>query len=379
METHSGQFYSQSIVRPYMPELDSVRGIAILMVLFFHGLARPLGAPLPGWARALLSISNVGWTGVNLFFVLSGFLITGILLDSRQRPDYFQRFYFRRATRILPALYITLGSLWLIGQISWRFVALSAFFLANSVNFFGLVLQYGPLWSLAVEEHFYLIWPSLIRKCKNSSLVLALGLICLGTPALRWVGYANGSLQPGTTIFNTWFNLDGLALGSLLALWVRHFSFSRRRLLGMATAGMVVGVAGFLILPRNSVAQASLISMCCNLASAGLLGGMLLAGTSRWRFLVDRPVLKFFGFISYGLYLIHVLTFRLAEELLAPLWTGLIARQGAASAMLLRFVAGAGLGVAIAYLSRRSLEEKFLRMRFSTHRAPSALETAAGS
>ena len=167
----------QAIIRPYMPELDSVRGIAILMVLFFHGLAPPLSSPVAGWARTLLAFTQAGWTGVNLFFVLSGFLITGILLDSKARPHYFQRFYLRRVLRILPALYVTLAALWLIGQISWRFLALSAFFLANSVNFFGQALQYGPLWSLAVEEHFYLLWPSLVRKFSSSTLALVLMLI----------------------------------------------------------------------------------------------------------------------------------------------------------------------------------------------------------
>jgi peptidoglycan/LPS O-acetylase OafA/YrhL len=92
-----------------MPELDTIRGLAILGVLVYHGFywARDLSLYTP-WQRIFLSLTAVGQFGVNLFFVLSGFLITGILLESRTRADYYERFYFRRALRILPAYYLTL-------------------------------------------------------------------------------------------------------------------------------------------------------------------------------------------------------------------------------------------------------------------------------
>lgn len=376
METHSGRSESLPIIRPHMPELDSVRGIAVLMVLFYHGMTPPLSPPLSSWARTLFAVTRVGWTGVNLFFVLSGFLITGILLDTRTRPDYYQRFYFRRVLRILPALYVTLAALWLLGEISLRLLAVSAFFLANSVNLFGLGLQYGPLWSLAVEEHFYLLWPSLVRKFSSFMLVLVLTGICLGTPALRVICWTGGRFPKDSAIFNTWFNLDGLALGSLLAVWIRHPSFSRRRMRQLAPAGLIVGVISFAVFARTTSNPLTLLPLSCNLASAGLLTSMLLAGTSRWSFLVNRPILKFFGSISYGLYLVHVLAFRGAEKLLAPVWAPLISTAGPGVAMVLRFAAGTGLGIGIAYLSRRSLEEKFLRMRFRTRTALPAVESA---
>ena len=78
---------ARSLVRPYMPELDSMRGIAILMVLLFHGMAPPLNASLSRLGRTVLSISQYGGAGVNVFFVLSGFLITGILIANQGRPD----------------------------------------------------------------------------------------------------------------------------------------------------------------------------------------------------------------------------------------------------------------------------------------------------
>src|ERR1700693_6219198 len=101
---------TENMIRPVMPELDSLRGVAILLVLFFHGFDSPavVWSPLSLPARLFFTACLGGWTGVYLFFVLSGFLITGILLDSMPRPQYYRRFYIRRALRILPAFYLLL-------------------------------------------------------------------------------------------------------------------------------------------------------------------------------------------------------------------------------------------------------------------------------
>ena len=106
----------EPLIRAHMPELDTIRGLAILGVLLYHGFywVRDLSLYAP-WQRHFFTLMAPGQFGVNLFFVLSGFLITGILLDSRNRPDYYQRFYFRRALRILPAYYLTLLLLILFG------------------------------------------------------------------------------------------------------------------------------------------------------------------------------------------------------------------------------------------------------------------------
>lgn len=106
-----------------------MRGVAVILILFFHGMAPPLSPELSSGGKFIFAISQRGWIGVNLFFVLSGFLITGILIDSRHRHGYFRRFYIRRALRILPALYAMLIVLVVGGWISWRFLILSALFL----------------------------------------------------------------------------------------------------------------------------------------------------------------------------------------------------------------------------------------------------------
>src|SRR5437879_13788258 len=100
---------TERILRARMPELDAVRGIAILMVMVYHGLYWQVDlTAFPRWGRLLMTCAWSGRLGVDLFFVLSGFLITGLLLDSRSRTDYYSRFYVRRALRILPAYFAML-------------------------------------------------------------------------------------------------------------------------------------------------------------------------------------------------------------------------------------------------------------------------------
>lgn len=354
------------LIRPYMAELDSMRGIAILLVLFFHGMAPPLNANLSSGGKFIFALSQWGWVGVNLFFVLSGFLITGILIDGRSRPGYFRRFYIRRALRILPALYMTLILLLVGGLISWRFLALSVLFLANTAPLLGVPLQYGPLWSLAVEEHFYMLWPAIIRRFSPVGLIFLLTAIFGITPLLRAIEIMRSRFPADAVSLYTWLNLDGLALGALLAIWLRQCWFHRIQLSRIALPLLVAGVAFFVLVLGHPLAETALSATACNLASAGLLACMLLMGTSRWGVLVDRPVLKFLGLISYGLYLIHVLAFRLAEILLSRPLLALSSGGNPTAAMLLRFVAGGSLGIGVAYLSRRSLEEKFLRMGFAS-------------
>ena len=356
-----------SLIRPYMPELDAVRGIAILLVLFFHGMAPPLHAQLSFFGRALLGLSRFGWTGVNLFFVLSGFLITGILLDGRQSPNYFRHFYTRRVLRILPALYAMLLVLLVGGWISWAFARLSIVFLANFAAVLGVGLAYGSLWSLAVEEQFYLLWPLLVRRASRRSLIILAIAVAVGSPFLRILNLIGKPVPEHLAFLYTWFNLDGLALGALLAIWLRAPSFCRDQLARIAPPVAVVSTLAFFLLAGSPWADATVVGSAANLASAGFLSCAMLAGTSRWRFLIDRPILKFFGFISYGLYLVHELTFHLSERLLSPQLVRLIASGNPTLAILLRFAGGAALGTGIAYLSRRSLEERFLRMGRGLH------------
>src|SRR5882672_10774091 len=178
---NKNQLVPDTPLRARMPELDTLRGVAVLLVVFFHGFGFEFTTRgLSGVAKLLVAATLPGWAGVNLFFVLSGFLITGILLDSKWRTDYYRRFYYRRALRILPIYYAVLAVLAVLPRLglidrkaSWGFLALCCIYLANFTVFFGVPMQYGVLWTLAIEEHFYLLWPALVRMLSRRKVIAA--------------------------------------------------------------------------------------------------------------------------------------------------------------------------------------------------------------
>jgi peptidoglycan/LPS O-acetylase OafA/YrhL len=181
-----------------IPELDGLRGVAILLVLYFHYFAS--STLLPPY---LAAFGRLSWSGVDLFFVLSGFLLGGILLDARTSPEYFKTFYARRAFRILPAYAVTLVAFWLIiafphpasgnATFQWLFSgAFPAYVYATFTQNFLMTWRgtlgpgwLGPTWSLAVEEQFYLTLPLIIRFISRRRLPYVLGAIIVAAPLSR--------------------------------------------------------------------------------------------------------------------------------------------------------------------------------------------------
>jgi peptidoglycan/LPS O-acetylase OafA/YrhL len=180
-----------------IPELDGLRGVAILLVLFYHYFQ---SAPLP---RFVATLGSLSWSGVDLFFVLSGFLLGGILLDAKTSPAYFKTFYARRAFRILPVYALTclafwIGSVfaaktadnqaltWLLAHpLPWQtYVTFTQNF---SMTYYGTLgaAWLGATWSLAVEEQFYLILPFLIRYVRDRKLLVWLGVMIVAAPLSR--------------------------------------------------------------------------------------------------------------------------------------------------------------------------------------------------
>jgi len=164
-----------------VPELDGLRGVAILMVLLFH-----FGGPPINLCTWLLSY---GWAGVDLFFVLSGFLITTILLNTKDSPQYFSSFYGRRVLRIFPlyfmalALYFHVEMPWLVSHKQATAVSVGDqlwcwFYLLNWHDVTaGINGNLSHLWSLSIEEQFYLVWPLAIWRCSRKQVPV----LCLGT------------------------------------------------------------------------------------------------------------------------------------------------------------------------------------------------------
>ena len=168
--------------RKRVPELDGIRGIAILTVLIYHVFAYSmLRRAWTGLPHLAMRITEHVARGVDLFFVLSGFLITGILLDSRFDHHYFRNFYARRALRILPVYYAVLFGILIFYRHSWDYVLLSFFHLSNIAPILGIMMVNGAMWSLSVEEHFYLLWPLLVRKLQPQNVAVVTAAICIAT------------------------------------------------------------------------------------------------------------------------------------------------------------------------------------------------------
>ena len=358
-----------------MPELDTLRGIAVLGVLLLHAFFwQYAGYSFGPFARAFLRATQPGGYGVNLFFVLSGFLITGILLDSKNREHYYRRFYTRRALRILPAYYALLLALLVLRSSSAAFVGLSFVYLANMTSFFGVACDYGPLWSLAIEEHFYILWPAVVRTLTRRRLAWVSVSLVILIPALRATSFALG-YKAGLDWY-TWFAADGLAAGSVLAIVLRT-NVTRKQiwtlcgvLLGSSVIAGIVG-APFGLDTRNRPLGAGLQWTTVHVFCAGILVLFLLAGTSSAKRCVNLSVLRFFGYLSYGLYLYHMLAFRMYDRICRNYFPQLIPSNGRFALVLLRFILAGSAAVAVAYLSRRFFEERFLRLKDSLIPQPS--------
>ena len=374
LETAKFSGATAGILRPYMPELDTVRGIAVLGVLFLHGFFWQYGKlSFSGGAQAFLNLTQPGGLGVNLFFVLSGFLITGILLDSKGRPHFYRRFYTRRALRILPVYYTILILLLLLGSSSAAFVGLSFVYLSNVTNFFGVTCDYGPLWSLAVEEHFYILWPTVVRRFSARALAWVAGSIMVVVPILRVTSFFAGWRD--NLDWYTWFVADGLATGCLLAVILRS-NITRARVVRLCaflfSAALLAALVGrpFGILTRTRPLGAALQLTIINTFFAGLILFVLIIGSSSAKRYVNSAVLRFFGYISYGLYLDHLLAFRMYDRVCRNYFPELLPSSNHFGLVVLKFAVAGGGAVAAAYLSRRFYEERFLRLKDSLAQSP---------
>jgi peptidoglycan/LPS O-acetylase OafA/YrhL len=282
-----------------------LRGIAILAVLAYHCRDKMTGTPL-------YSMAQWGWAGVDLFFVLSGFLITGILIESRTKPHYFRNFYLRRFLRIWPVYLLMLGLTILtapryIGP-TWRsqLTAMPWYaYLLLLQNLFRAAMPggLGPTWSLAIEEQYYLAWAPLTRWMRSRALLAGLlGVVLAASPLLR-MRYA--AHLPAT---HTLLHLDGIAIGSLLGIALHTWQLSRSHALQLAATACTVGVLAGVWLSRWSppFLDSALALLFAGLVMAAVVGS---GGNGLYQRLLRMRVLRFYGRISYGLYMTHIFVF----------------------------------------------------------------------
>ena len=385
----------------HLPTLDGVRGLAVLMVMLLHfvGAVPPAGRV----EDAIVGVTNYGSYGVELFFVLSGFLITGILYDARNEPYYFRNFYMRRLLRIFPLYYGVLALVffvapliswlrgptldYLVDRQAWAWLYAINIYIAKNGEWSFSYLDH--FWSLAIEEHFYLFWPLVVFVLARRPRALI--AVSLAIALCAMLGRLTGSLMGlpwWTTYTLTPFRLDGLALGGCLAVMARQpggLEWLRRAAPVAATAVAGLMVATFIwtrLVSREGLelilpVRAALILLLLACLLVGALTAPERSGLSR--FFRSRS-LVFLGTYSYGLYVYHhfisyYMTSNRTDLVLAG-WLG-----SHLAAVALQATLGMGASLAVAYLSYEFFEKRFLRMKrlFETAKEPTQRQAASGA
>ncbi len=371
--------------RRHFPELDGLRGLAIIMVLLFHYC--PL---LPNFLRP---VAGQGWAGVQLFFVLSGFLITGILLDSKGQQHYFRNFYARRTLRIFPLYYGVLSVLlvallvfrlgfpqvwahkhlapllWSYQPWLWTYTANIQMAIYNRQMF--LLVHF---WTLCVEEQFYLVWPLVVFAFSRKTVLRVCVALIAGALAIRLA--LTGLGAGGETNFVlTPCQMDSLAAGALVATLAR-LGGGTVRLRPWALVAFAISVPAWLVLTLVIPALWH-ISRAASHWTSDFLYGVLAAVFASLIVLVitpstgwlglpgkicNRKPLRWFGRYSYGIYVYHF-----------PIWIAsgiflqdrhLWSRMRATPTLGVGFVlANIGVSIAVAYASYHLYEKHFLNLK----------------
>jgi peptidoglycan/LPS O-acetylase OafA/YrhL len=361
-------------VPAYLPQLDVIRGVAIVVVALHH--LEP-------------QLFDFGWVGVDLFFVLSGFLITRILLASRQDPHYYRNFYIRRSLRIFPLYYAVLIALWAY-QTYWATEVIcerSLWLWFYATSFITLATKAGTLherenslapfthfWSLSVEEHFYLVWPLAVRhvdRLLRFCLVLMV-LACLCRTAMHLLHFHYVSIYKFTLA-----RMDTLVIGAAIALLERRSHGLRGKPLRIAAWMLPACIIGVVLVcmfdgrfhRRGLLMQVVGYTILPLLAGSMIVLASVAQARGPFRFLTHNRLLLMLGRYSYGIYVLHrPLIPIIAAAIPSATITGWVGsnRLGHALYTGLNFT----LFVVVAALSYHLLEKPFLSLkgRFATTR-----------
>lgn len=347
----------------YIPELDGLRCLAVLSVIFFH-------LKIPGF--------GVGWIGVNLFFVLSGYLITSILLADRDLQSgvipFIGRFYARRCLRIFPLYYGYLVLNYLLLQVlsylhpAENFEAVGyGWYLTYTQNFllgttsFKLPGFLGHTWTLAIEEQFYLVWPLLVYCLSARTLAIVSFIVIIAGPISRhYIFAATGN--PYLTFVATPGSMDQLAFGCLCALYASRTSEIRNFVLGFALCATVAVFAALVWVigptafwhPQDWVSHP--LQMYVFSAVGLMFSAVILSATRfRWSAILRSRLAVHLGRISYGMYMWHGLATIVATKLARSLNPEAFNPSRAVLAVFITYV--------VSWVSFRFFESPFLALK----------------
>lgn len=323
--TRPGTAIVNNLTKAHYLPLDGLRGMAILLVVIYHFGRSHAGAhdPEPG---LLLGFTQFGWMGVDLFFVLSGFLITGILLETRGQEGYFRNFLARRFLRIWPLYYLNLIVFFIVmpavlgsmpGELqsmeskqAWFWLYAANWLFAREGSFEQT--SGGYFWSLAVEEQFYLFWPIVVYMLSQTRLLQVCVALFVSSLVLRIVVLSLG-VSTSTAYAMTFTHLDGLALGAALSICLRSpdLTVHVRRLAKPAVLVGLAAVAAVRIADGNFLFWSRNMALFGYSAVAVVFAGLLVwalqarPGSVQHSFLTSRFMVAT-GRYSYALYLAHV-------------------------------------------------------------------------
>jgi peptidoglycan/LPS O-acetylase OafA/YrhL len=359
-------------------ELDGLRGLAILLILINHLL--PFKGHSGRWLLDVVAeMVSSSWVGVNLFFALSGFLITSILIDTPPNRNFFRVFYTRRILRIFPLYYGFLFLLLLLTKplhFSWN--GWQFFYFTYTANLalwwdkplFLSQFRISHFWSLQVEEQFYLAWPLFVYAVRSYTKLIPISLfICLAAFILRIVLVVMQVPSPSSEYLPyslTFCCCDNLLYGCALALILR--TRWREKVLSLSPflfAGCFVPVAANrLIQPGTSWVNTFFMPTVgfslIGIGSASLIA-MSLRHTSLTRRIFIVPFLRFFGRYSYGLYVLHYSVYGLLSTPLHSFFIGYLHSRVLSDILSTGLIVG--ISVALAMLSYHLYEVHFLRLK----------------
>jgi peptidoglycan/LPS O-acetylase OafA/YrhL len=369
----------------HISALDGIRGLAIILVIFAHFAREDFYIKHFSFAGSIITkLSLMGLTGVSLFFVLSGFLITGILLNTKNEEKYFRNFYARRFLRIFPVYYLTLffvftilpliinfseQSLLLKSKQIWLWTYLSNFPLVAGIWNKSDQFALGHFWSLSVEEHFYLLWPMIIyltdikRLKVICKVIIAVSLIAGISSTLLMNNYLVFKFLSWTTITFS----GALALGALLAVHKKEngslTKLSRLSKLWLLIFGILFIIIGFTPRRYNADLRGIMAHEVSWFFYAGLMIYILNLESSRFIYKVfTNKIMMIFGKISYGIYVFHGILMPFFEK---HIKIELIASKTGSNilAVFIYYLITIGTAFLISWISWTLIESQILKLK----------------